>query len=360
MPFGTHKFKPQKQTTQERFPTIANEAIIDLHNHFKGDMKKVEQIIADSVKSDLDLISIIASHLIMAGGKRIRSLLTVACGSMFKNNSDELMYISAAAELIHTATLLHDDVIDDAEIRRGQPSANVIWGNAPSVLVGDFLYSKSFQLLVKSKNHEVLNILARTSTLIAEGELWQLKNTNENLWDNTEENQQKTPMETNGLFDNYIQVIGRKTAALFAAACQVGGALNNESPETQNELYQFGHNLGILFQMEDDIKDYLQKTEASGKLRGNDLKEGKVTLPIIMAFQNQEARIKLSQVFKNRHQEEALSNAVEIMKEYGAFNESFKVTKTYAMKAFANLNNLPACTARTYLKNMLAEYTENI
>ena len=240
----------------------------------ESDMDRVNQTIVPNMQSDVALIPQLAGYLIASGGKRLRPLLTLAsarlCGL---TQGDEAINLATSVEFIHTATLLHDDVVDDSSLRRGAASANAVWGNKASVLVGDFLYSRAFQLMVADRNLATLKTLADASAVIASGEVAQLTTAND--------------LGTN--HRDYLDVIEAKTAALFAAACQVG-AEAARAPEAEIEaLRTYGHNLGMAFQLIDDALDYSADQEKLGKSVGDDFAEGKVTLPVLLAYEQGDA-----------------------------------------------------------------------
>jgi len=209
------------------------------------------------------LIPTLGRHLIYAGGKRLRPLLTIACYRLFKEDGDGAIGLAAAVEFIHTATLLHDDVIDESKLRRGLPTANELWGNQASVLVGDFLFARSFQLMIDSNNSEVLRILADAAACISEGEVLQLS-----LCHNLDVK-----------IEDSLRVIEAKTATLFAAACEVGALMATDKARA-TLLRLYGQNLGMAFQIVDDILDYCANEAELGKEIGNDFREGKITLPV--------------------------------------------------------------------------------
>ena len=234
------------------------------------DMERVNATIIENMQSDVALIPQLAGYLIASGGKRLRPLLTLACARLCGLTvGDEAVRLAASVEFIHTATLLHDDVIDDSSLRRGSASANAVWGNKASVLVGDFLYSGAFQLMVSTQNLATLKTLADASAVIASGEVAQLATAND--------------LNTN--HQDYLDVIEAKTAALFAAACQVGGEAARTSTSQVEAVRDYGHNLGMAFQLIDDALDYSADQEKLGKTVGDDFAEGKVTLPVLLAFE---------------------------------------------------------------------------
>ena len=248
--------------------------IRELTDLCKEDLVSVNTIILDKLDSNVPLVHEVGKYLILSGGKRLRPLLTVSSFHMTRNETSEIenkmnhIGLSAAVEFIHTATLLHDDVIDESKQRRGKPTANEKWKNKTSVLVGDFLFSRAFQLMTKYGNTETLKILADTSVVISEGEVLELANDknleiNENI---------------------YFEVVNAKTASLFSAACQVGSISGLGTEAEVNALKSFGTNFGMTFQLIDDAIDYSSNKKILGKNTGDDFKEGKITLPIILAY----------------------------------------------------------------------------
>lgn len=233
------------------------------------DLKKVDEIILEFAVGKSPLIAEISNHLISSGGKRIRPILLILaaklCGVKSGDNHHNL---AAAVELIHSATLLHDDVVDTSEVRRGKKTANAIWDNKASILVGDYLFSISFQLMVRSKNLTVLDLLSKASSIMADGEVMQLENSSDVALTK----------------EKYLEIIYGKTAVLFAAACESGALISDALEAEVKALREFGKNLGIIFQIVDDVLDYSSQEQVLGKDVGNDFFEGKVTLPIILTY----------------------------------------------------------------------------
>ena len=232
------------------------------------DFEATNQVIVDQLESDVALVNQLGHYIVAAGGKRLRPLLVLMVTNALGYRGNKQHNTAAIIEFIHTATLLHDDVVDESERRRGRETANALFGNAASVLVGDFLYSRSFQMMVSIDNMEIMNILSNTTNKIAEGEVLQLMNCNDP--DATEQ--------------SYFNVIEHKTAILFAAACQLG-AIISEKPELSDALHAYGLHLGLAFQLMDDALDYTADSEELGKNVGDDLAEGKPTLPLLRAMQ---------------------------------------------------------------------------
>jgi octaprenyl-diphosphate synthase len=240
-----------------------------LHDALAADMAHTNQMILDRLQSPVEMIPQVGRYLIDAGGKRIRPLLTLGCTAIFGPLDPRAYQLATAVEFIHSATLLHDDVVDGSDTRRGRRTANLVYGNQPAVLVGDFLFARAFELMVETGSLDVLGLLSRAAAVIVEGEVAQLAATG-NLA---------------ATIDDYLGIVSAKTAALFAAASSAGPALSHASTPAREALYRYGHHLGIAFQIADDVLDYTADTGAFGKQLGNDFLEGKITAPIIFALQ---------------------------------------------------------------------------
>ena len=272
------------------------------------DLKKIDEIILEFSVGKSFLIQEIAHHLIISGGKRIRPILLILaaklCGTKDGNDHYNL---AAAVELIHSATLLHDDVVDTSQVRRGKKTANAIWDNKASILVGDYLFSIAFQLMVRSKNLAVLALLSKASSIMADGEVMQLENSS----------------DVSLLEEKYFEIIFGKTAILFSAACEVGALINNRDEAEILALREFGKNLGMIFQIVDDILDYESKEEVLGKDLGNDFFEGKVTLPIILTYHAASETDKkfISEIFTKNliTTEKSQNDFLEILKVIGKY-----------------------------------------
>ena len=232
------------------------------------DLKACNVLIIDRMQSPVELIPQLAGYIIAAGGKRLRPVLTLASSRLCGYEGDRHQALAACVEFIHTATLLHDDVVDESDLRRGLASANAVFGNKASVLVGDFLFSRAFQLMVEDGSLDVLRILSHASAVIAEGEVLQLATSN----------------DTSTSEQAYLDVIQAKTAELFAAACQIGAVVAARPAVEEDALFAYGLNLGIAFQLVDDVLDYSALQARLGKTVGDDFREGKITLPVILAF----------------------------------------------------------------------------
>ncbi len=235
-----------------------------------NEAKAVDKLIIDELRSDVILINEIGRYIVGNGGKRLRPMLLLLAAKALGDVSQNHLILAAVIEFIHTATLLHDDVVDESDLRRGKESANAVWGNAASVLVGDYLYSSAFEMMVRTNNMRVMGLLSKTTTAIAEGEVLQLLNCN-----NPETTEAK-----------YLEVIARKTAILFSAATQLAAIISGSDADIETALAQYGQHLGIAFQLIDDALDYKASSAELGKNLGDDLAEGKPTLPLIYAIQN--------------------------------------------------------------------------
>jgi octaprenyl-diphosphate synthase len=293
-----------------------------------ADMAGVDALILDRMQSDVPLIPALAEHLIAAGGKRLRPLITVAAARLAGSDNGHCLKLAAAVEFIHTATLLHDDVVDGSQLRRGKVAAHLIWGAPQSVLVGDFLFARSFELMVETGSIQALDILARASRVIAEGEVLQLTRSHDlNLGQ---------PI--------YLQIIAAKTAELFAAAAEAGAVSAGADAARIAALRAYGMNLGMAFQLADDVLDYGGATEALGKNAGDDFREGKATLPLLLAIQRSgphEAAFWERTVGRRDQTEADFKRVREIMTATGALDASLDLAADYADAAKADLAVFP-------------------
>ena len=307
-----------------------------------NDLEKVDREFRKNLKSEVPIISAIGEHLLLSGGKRFRPTLLLLSAALCGYHGDHHISLASLIEFIHTATLLHDDVVDRAELRRGSMSANSIWGNEACVLVGDFLFTKCFSLMVENSNLKILRTISRATTLMAEGELEELIKTNDlNL---TEE--------------GYLSIIARKTAALISAATQIGAILGNVSEEREEALYQFGMDLGIAFQLIDDNLDYTSKEEEFGKKIGIDLQDGKITLPLIFTLSrcNEEERVLIRETVDCQPiTKEAFFRVVEIIERYHGVQYTWEKAKVYVEKAKGHLHLFPNSKEKEALY-ILADY----
>jgi len=308
----------------------------------KESMAAVDSIILDRMQSPVGLIPNLAQHLVGAGGKRLRPLLTVSCAQLCGYEGDKAHKLAAAVEFIHSATLLHDDVVDESALRRGKKPANLIWGNSASILVGDFLFARAFNLMVETDNMAALGILSNASSVIAEGEVQQLAALRDIRM--TEE--------------AYMQVISAKTAALFAAATEVAPVIAGRPDSERQALYNYGLKLGLAFQLVDDALDYGGFESALGKSVGDDFREGKVTLPVIRAYEASTGDDKdfWKRVIVDHDQLPVdLERAVSLIRQTGALDSTFDLARQYAQDARHALEIFPDTAWRSTLQD-LADY----
>jgi octaprenyl-diphosphate synthase len=290
----------------------------------KTDLDRVNALILQRMQSPVALIPQLAGHIIAAGGKRLRPMLTLTTSRLCGYRGERHLALAAAVEFIHTATLLHDDVVDDSDLRRGLATANAVWGNKASVLVGDFLFSRAFQLMVEDGSLKVLEILSEASAIIAEGEVLQLVTSNDT---ETEE-------------DAYLAVIQAKTAQLFAAASRIGAVLGDRPEAEEEALAAYGRNLGIAFQLVDDMLDYSAHQAELGKTVGDDFREGKITLPVVLALrQGGEAeRAFWRRTLEDLDQREGdLAHAIELMTRHGTLRATLERARHYGETARRSL-----------------------
>ncbi|WP_417450516.1 polyprenyl synthetase family protein [Kordiimonas sp.] len=321
--------------SERRNADAATNPIKTLQTLVSDDMGLVNELILDRMQSPVALIPELAGHLISSGGKRLRPMLTLASAQLLGYQGKRHIGLATAVEFIHTATLLHDDVVDESNMRRGKKTANLIWGNQPTVLVGDFLFSRAFELMVESDSLRVLKILSSTSAIITEGEVLQL----------TTANDLTTPEE------KYLEVITAKTAVLFAAACEVAGVVSEQGRKVEEALDAYGKYLGIAFQLVDDALDYSAKQATLGKEIGDDFREGKVTLPVILAYRRgteSERKFWKRTVERRRQEDGDLEEAIQIMTQHGTLNATVERARHYgamAKDALAIFGDSPAKTA---------------
>ena len=280
------------------------------------DLLNVNELIVRCMNSPVNLIPQIAGHIVAAGGKRIRPMMTLTAARLCGYRGKRHIALAACVEFIHTATLLHDDVVDESDLRRGLASANVVWGNQASVLVGDFLFSRAFELMVDDGSLDVLRVLSGASSVIAEGEVQQLTTSN-----NTETGETA-----------YMEVIRSKTAQLFSAACRIGALVADRPKVEEDALETYGMNLGITFQLIDDTLDYSAKQATLGKSIGDDFRDGKITLPVILAFRrgDDEERTFWKRTLEDLEQTETdLAYAIQLMGKHGALEDAIKRAHHY-------------------------------
>lgn len=292
------------------------------------DLKFVELQLRKDLESNVPLISKVGEYVLASGGKRVRPALLLLSAKICGYNGDKHIPLAGVIEFIHTATLLHDDVVDNANIRRGNASANSVWGNEASVLVGDFLFSRSFSLMVDTGSLAILEVISRATTLLAEGEVLQLICTS----------------DVSVTEERYIEVIRNKTAVLISAACHAGALLGNCSRDRIHALRDYGMDLGIAFQLMDDTLDYIASEDSFGKSIGHDLEEGKVTLPLIHTLQNctSAERERIVEVVTKQELEEGDFDAVfELVKSYGGIDFTIEKARQHISLAKSRLDIFP-------------------
>jgi len=289
-----------------------------------ADLARVNSLIVARMHSPVALIPQLAGHIVAAGGKRLRPLLTLASARLCGYQGERHLALAAAVEFIHTATLLHDDVVDTSELRRGRDTANAVWGNKPAVLVGDFLFARAFELMVEDGALRILEILSHAAAVIAEGEVGQLVTAN----------------DTATTEAAYLEVIEAKTAALFAAASRIGAVVAERRPAEEEALERFGRNLGIAYQLIDDMLDFSARQSELGKSVGDDFRDGKITLPILIAFARGDAEERQfwQRTLERSEQEPGdLERAIRLVERRGALAETLARARRYAADAAAAL-----------------------
>ncbi|MCW2247668.1 octaprenyl-diphosphate synthase [Azospirillum fermentarium] len=315
-------------------------ALEDLTALVADDLARVNELIVKHMDSPVALIPQLGGYIVAAGGKRLRPVLTLAAANLCRYQGTKHQLLAAVVEFIHTATLLHDDVVDESNLRRGLASANAVFGNKASVLVGDFLFSRSFQLMVEAGSLEALDILSNASAVIAQGEVLQLQTTND-----------ITTTE-----DAYLEVIKGKTAELFAAACRVGGVVADVDETVLTALWDYGMNLGIAFQLVDDVLDYSAHQATLGKTVGDDFREGKLTLPVILSVERGDAE---ERAFWQRTMEELeqtdedLAHAQALMVRHNALIDTVARARHYGSLANTALTVFPDSPLRQALENVV-------
>ena len=318
----------------------ANSAYLELKNLLGNKLDKVEDLIELKLKSEVDLIEKMSDHHLRSGGKRLRALLTLGSAKLSGYELGERdINLAACVELIHAATLLHDDVIDESSLRRGVKTTNSIWGNQSSILVGDYLLSRCFEIMVDDGDLEILKLLSSTSSKIAQGEVLQLQHKG----------------EADLLEDTYIDIINLKTAALFSAATKTGACLSGSNEKEKKALESYGKNLGLAFQIADDALDYYAKEKLFGKAIGKDFFEGKVTLPLIIIFQkgNDEERTFLSEIMKKeKRNEDDFSETLALINKYKAIEASLKRAEYFVNVSYDSLGIFPDNENKKILQNL--------
>ncbi|CAM3170945.1 Farnesyl pyrophosphate synthetase [Sphingomonas antarctica] len=317
-----HSLKPRKDPSLDAMIALAS-----------TDMNAVNAVILDRMQSDIPLIPMLAGHLIAGGGKRLRPMLTCASARLLDYPGTRHHKLAASVEFIHTATLLHDDVVDGSDMRRGSKTANIIWGNPATVLVGDFLFSRSFELMVEDGSLKVLKILSNASAVIAEGEV----------------NQLTAQRQVDIGEDRYLDIIASKTAALFAAACRIAAVVAERDERAEDALDSYGRNLGIAFQLVDDAIDYASDAATMGKGQGDDFRDGKATLPVILAHargSDADRQFWKDAIEGRRVSDADLAHATRLVRETGAIEDTFARARTYGQRAIDALGVFPTTTAK--------------
>lgn len=317
-----------------------NTPVKSLSNLLKSSLKRVEREISKNIKDEEKLITLTAGHLIKAKGKKIRPLLTLIVSKMlnYKGNAD--VTLAVCIEFIHNATLLHDDVIDTGKIRRGKLSANQIWGNKVSVLVGDYLLSRAFKLMVKNKSLKLLEILSQTSLILARGQIQDVGN-NQNV---------------NLTEKKYLSIIDAKTAELFRISCFLPTIITDQNKKTQKIFNDFGFNFGMAFQLSDDVLDYFGDSSKMGKSVGKDFFEGKVTYPVIHCFKKSDKKSKkiiAKLFFKRKRSKKDLAVLLNLMKKTNTYKSSIEFVRKYAEKAKTNINKFEGNKYKVYLDDLV-------
>jgi octaprenyl-diphosphate synthase len=312
-------------------------------NLVKDDLSEIEVALEQNLNPQLYLVSQIAGHILFSGGKRLRPLLMVLSARLCGYDGNHEKTFSTIFEYLHAATLLHDDLVDEATLRRGKPVAHSIWGNAIAVLVGDFLLARSLSIAAETKRPDVIKVVAEITENMSQGEIHQLMK--KGSLDLTEE--------------EYMEIIRRKTAVLFQGACRVGALISDVPQQKETALAAYGFNLGLAFQMVDDLLDYSQDTPALGKKVGADLKEGKLTLPVIYSLKSADAkdRIQMEKIIKNKDfSTEDFETLIAIMKKYGGQTYTEKVAQKYVKNAKNALETFEDSTTKEVLLS-IADYT---
>ncbi len=298
-------------------PVASLDALVSLT---APDMTLVNEFILEKAQSHVELIPELAGHLINSGGKRIRPMLTLAAARLCGYAGSHHLKLAMSVEFMHTATLLHDDVVDESDMRRGKQAARVIWGNQASVLVGDYLLGQAFKMMVETGSLDCLRILSEAACTIAEGEVLQLS----------------VSQDTSTTEDSYLKVVGAKTAALFSAAAKVGGVIAGKPRNEQEALESFGRNLGIAFQLVDDALDYSGKQALLGKAVGDDFRERKITLPVVLSFRRgsaEERNFWKRTLEKGEQTDDDLIYATKLMERHGAISDTIERARHYGAMA---------------------------
>ncbi len=306
----------------------------EILQRYEGELKEVEKELVNIFQSDAALIPTIGSYIISSGGKRLRPLFLLMCSDLAGYKGYKRVILAAVIEALHTASLLHDDVVDEAELRRGKKSANRIWGNQTVILLGDYLYAKALHISVAQESLPIMEALSRATYQMAEGEILQLMKTGD-------------PTIT---FEDYIRIITGKTAGLITAACRIAGILAKLSNEKLQALTDFGYHIGVAFQMVDDILDYVAEEKALGKTLGKDLMEGKITLPLIELLKKADEKEEIVTILKkDNFSDEDLAKILNYLNKYNCISSSMQIAKNYVEKAKDSLKVFPDSPERDTL-----------
>ncbi len=330
---------PDGEAAREPIPALDG-AVDALTRLVRADLDEVNRIIVANMDSEIALIPQLAGYIVASGGKRLRPMLLLGAAQLCGYEGQRHQGLAASVEFIHTATLLHDDVVDGSDLRRGKASANEVFGNKPSVLVGDFLFARAFLLMVADGSIDVLHILSRAAAVIAEGEVMQLAAANDIA----------TGEET------YLAVVRAKTAELFAAACEVGAVVADAGPAARAALAQYGRALGVAFQLVDDVLDYSARQARLGKAIGDDFREGKITLPAVLAIAAGDAdeRAFWKRCLEDLDQTPAdLDHALVLMQRHGTLDQAMDRARGYGAEARAALAGFPASPVRQILLDIV-------
>ena len=313
-------------------------SIKEIQKIVSNDLQEVNNIIIDNIGNEVPLIKDLSKHILASGGKRIRPIVTLLSSSLCNYSGKNHLFLAACVEFIHTATLLHDDVIDESKVRRGVATANDVFGNKTSVLVGDFLFSRAFELMVQNGSKKILEILSKASSTIAQGEVLQLTTIN----------------DSNTSKELYMKIVKNKTASLFSAASEIGAILSEEEYTIQKSLKVYGEKLGTAFQLVDDALDYVG-TSALDKNIGDDFREGKMTLPVIISLEasNLEEKSFWIKTIENLDQSSNdLNKAIELINKYNGISSTLALAKKYSMEAIKSLEIFPQSEAKLALESL--------
>ena len=326
--------------TVVQLKTKVNNSYLELKNSFEDKLILIDEKIKEKLNSKVNLVDQMTKYHLQTGGKRLRALLTLGAARLCGyTNGGRDINLSACVELIHAATLMHDDVIDNGEIRRGKKTINKLWGNQSSILVGDYLLSRCFEMMVEDGDLDVLKLLSATSAEISQGEILQLQHNK----------------EVDMLEETYLKIISWKTASLFAAATKTGAILSGSENKIQDALQSYGKNLGLTFQIADDALDYSSELKLFGKKIGNDFYEGKITLPIIVLFQKIDSREKeyIKRIFnKSCRSNDELKKVLALIKKYKIIQECYKRAEYFINIASNSLNIFEESKEKDILKNL--------